>query len=212
MSETLQILEKLNTFYSGAFTQLITYTVGVLAFIGIVIPFAIATFQNRQMKKDQNSLSVQIGLELTVAKEDLKREIEELMSKREENLHQLVIEAKKEIDIEIKKIDGLAEARALHLQALSMVKTSPAASAFDALTAAAGYAKNKDERNLMAALRVFEDAIQTVQKEDFDQLDIDKACNETVESIDKLNANGRYAEDIKSLMRQIAEAKKRESK
>ena len=115
MSETLQILEKLNTFYSGAFTQLITYTVGILAFIGIVIPFAIATFQNKQLKKDQTSLSNQIANELIAAKEEMKREIEEQMSKRGEGLRKLVLETKNVIDSEIRNFDRLAFARCSEL-------------------------------------------------------------------------------------------------
>jgi hypothetical protein len=210
MSETLQILEKLNTFYSGAFTQLITYTVGILAFIGIVIPFAIASFQNRQLKNDQHSLSSQISAELAAAKDELNREIEEQMSKREEKLHQLVVETKSEIGLEIRKIDELALARSLHLQANSMADIDSAKSAADALAAAKGYAKYKDELNLIAVLHVFKSSIVQVNNENFDQYELDKKSNEAVESIEKLNQNGRYEADIKSIRREIAEAKKRD--
>lgn len=212
MSETLQILEKLNTFYSGAFTQLITYTVGILAFIGIVIPFAIASFQNRQLKKDQHSLSTQISTELIASKEDLKREIEEQISKREEKLRQLVVEVKKDIELEITRIDDLAMARALHLQANTTILSDPASAAYDALNAAHLYAKNKNEQNLMPVIRLFEDAIRKTNKQKFDQFDFDKACNEAIESIKKLNANGRYVDEIRSIKRQVVEAKKREAK
>lgn len=211
MSETLQILEKLNTFYSGAFTQLITYTVGILAFIGIVIPFAIATFQNKQLKKDQTSLSNQIANELIAAKEEMKREIEEQMSKREEGLRKLVLETKNEIDSEIRKFDRLAFARSVHLQARSLLVDYPASAAFDALNAAKHYATYKDEQNLISSLALFKEAIPKVCKTDFDDYDIKKACDDAVKSIEKLNEHGRYTQELKFIKQSVVEAEKRPS-
>jgi len=67
MSETLQILEKLNSLYSGAITQLISYTIGVLAFVGIVIPALMGILQSRQLKRDHAALTTYIENQISAA-------------------------------------------------------------------------------------------------------------------------------------------------
>jgi hypothetical protein len=42
MADAFAILERVNALYSTAFSQLIAYTVGVIAFIGVLVPIGIA--------------------------------------------------------------------------------------------------------------------------------------------------------------------------
>ena len=56
MDSTLEILEKVNAFYIGAFDQLIILTVSVLAFCGVLVPILISTYQNKQLKLQQEAL------------------------------------------------------------------------------------------------------------------------------------------------------------
>ncbi len=39
--DTLQVLEKVNSFYTNSFSQLITITIAILAFSGIILPIVI---------------------------------------------------------------------------------------------------------------------------------------------------------------------------
>lgn len=209
MSETLQILEKLNSFYSGAFAQLITYTVGVLAFIGILIPFGIATFQNRQMKRDQTTLSAHIALELAAAREQLSKEITEQISNREMKLQEQIKAMRQEIAREVKKIDSLASARTLHLQAAANLKSHPGKSTFDCLSAIPEYGDSGDERNLIAVLRLLESSVQKTTAEDFKNLSLEAARDGAIKVLEKLNQGGRYTQEIETLNRALAKAKER---
>src|SRR2546429_5366367 len=56
MSDTLTILEKINTFYSAAWTQLVVYTTILLAIVGGLIPLLINYYQNRKFKIEQETL------------------------------------------------------------------------------------------------------------------------------------------------------------
>nr|WP_315494130.1 hypothetical protein [uncultured Rhodoferax sp.] len=209
MSETLQLLEKLNSFYAGAFAQLVTYTVGVLAFIGILIPFGIAAFQNRQMKRDQNSLSNQIASELTEARIQLTKEFEEQFAARETKLQEQLKAMKQEIAKEVEKIDDLAMARSLHLQAAANLNTRPGSSTFDCLSAIPQYGASSDERNLIAILRLLESSLPLTTLEDFNLYEIDEVGEDAIKYLQKLNQHGRYAQEISLLKRSLAEAKVR---
>lgn len=209
MSETLQILEKLNSFYAGAFGQLVTYTVGILALVGVLIPTAIASFQNRQLKRDQNALSAQISAELLAAKTHLNAKLAEEIAMSEAKLKEFVGTTRAEIAEEITKIDELAKGRALHLQALTTRENSPSSSVFDCLSAVPSYVKGGDERNLRAVLIIFEDECARVYEDDFKILDIEDAKTLAVESLKPLNTTGRYTQDIRMINVLTAEAKQR---
>ena len=45
MSETLQILEKVNAYYSSSFTTLMTWTIALIGLIGVVVPLVFQVFQ-----------------------------------------------------------------------------------------------------------------------------------------------------------------------
>lgn len=56
MDETLIVLEKLNQFYSSSFSQLVNMTIGLLAFVGVIIPVLIGLYQNKQFKQEQSHI------------------------------------------------------------------------------------------------------------------------------------------------------------
>lgn len=205
----MQILEKLNSFYSGAFGQLITYTVGVLALVGVLVPAGIAAFQNRQLKRDQAALSAQISAELLTAKTELSAQFAKEIAAREEELRKLVQDAKQELGKEIKKIDELAIGRSLHLQALTAGRESPGTAVHDSLEAIRAYVRGGDERNLRAVLRIFEEAIEKVDQSDFKPFDLDECATSALEALKELNQAGRYADDMRMIRLKLDEAKQK---
>ena len=64
----IEIVDKVNSFYSGAFTQLITLTVAVLAFAGIILPILIQIIQSRTFRSEQESLKAHIDEQLKAVK------------------------------------------------------------------------------------------------------------------------------------------------
>lgn len=209
MSETLQILEKLNSLYSGAFSQLVTYTVGVLAFVGILIPLGIASFQNRQMKRDQAALSREIASSLAEARVQLFKEIEDQMTIREAKVQQLVADVKAEINLQVSKIDRAAMARSLHLQASASLATSPGSSTHDCLCAISEYVACSDERNLISVLRLLDSSLPKTDAAAFKLFDSEDASKNALKAIETLNTNGRYSQELKALRTGLADAKER---
>lgn len=207
MSNALQILEKVNTFYSGAFSQLVTFTVGLLALVGVLIPIAIATYQNRQIKHDQKTLNDKIENDLSAARLALSEQLAKDLSERDNAIKAIIDNAKKEIAAEIKKIDELGTARSLHLQAISRSETSPESSAADSLSAATAYAKGGDERNLRGVLSIWSHCITKVTSDDFKFFDFEDVSKQTIAALETLNATGRYTEDIRAIRREVEEAK-----
>ncbi len=76
MNETLTILGKVNSFYSGAWSQLIIYTSALFALIGIIIPILVQFYQKRVLKLEKESLEQIIKEETN----DIKKNINTLVS------------------------------------------------------------------------------------------------------------------------------------
>lgn len=109
MPDALQILEQVNSFYSDAFTQLIAFTVGLLALVGVLMPMGIAAYQNRQLKHDQKTLNEKIENELLAARLALSEQLAKNLATRDEALKALIETTKLEIAEEVRKIDELGK-------------------------------------------------------------------------------------------------------
>lgn len=211
MNDTLAILEKVNAFYSGAFSQLVTFTIGLLALVGVLIPIAIAAYQNRQLKHDQRSLSDKISHDLASAKRELSEQLEKDVTTRDDELRLLIASVKSEVAKEIQKTHELAIAGTLHLQALSNYEKEPQLAAVDCLDAISSYAAGGDERNLQAVITIFTKCIEKVTSETFKLYDFDEHARTATDALTALAANGRYTENIRSIRTGVEEARTRKS-
>jgi hypothetical protein len=209
MSDVLQILERVNGFYSGAFSQLVTFTVGLLALVGVLVPLVIASYQNRQLKHDKKTLSDKMDNDLSALKILLSEQLAKDLAARDDAIKALIDGAKKEIAAEIEKIDALGTARSLHLQALSNQTAIPASAAYDCLSAISSYAKGNDERNLQSVLHIFKDCVEKLSADDLKTHDFEAAAEAAVKALNRLNTNRRYMEDIRDIRRGIEAAKGR---
>jgi hypothetical protein len=59
-----QILEQVNAFYSTAFSQLVTITLIILGFGGVVLPLILQNMQIRSFRVERDNLKVQIKTEI----------------------------------------------------------------------------------------------------------------------------------------------------
>lgn len=75
MTETFAILERVNALYSNAFTQLITYTVGIVAFVGVLVPLTVALLQLWKSQGDRKLLEETIKTEVEKAKAAMQQEL-----------------------------------------------------------------------------------------------------------------------------------------
>ncbi len=70
------IIDNLNSLYSSAFGHLVDYTVGLLAFLGVIVPVVFYWFQNKQLKLDKEMLAKKISLEIDEAKTTIIKDIQ----------------------------------------------------------------------------------------------------------------------------------------
>jgi hypothetical protein len=54
--DTLQIIDKVNSFYSNSFSQLMTLTIAFLGFAGILLPIVLQLIQSRSFRLEERSL------------------------------------------------------------------------------------------------------------------------------------------------------------
>ncbi|WP_462172221.1 hypothetical protein [Pseudoalteromonas xiamenensis] len=189
----LEILEKVNSFYSASFSQLLTITLGLVAFIGVFVPVLTTYYQNRNIKIEKENLEEFINNKLESIKLEVTKEI------RDELLNDLSeFEDKQKSQIE-KVIAGV-----FYVQANAQLNKGFYKNAADSLfSAIVSSIKGKDELNLLRAFKLLIDrAIPNItQKEEPDFV----ALEERIESIEKelapLNANGRYSDTIRDLIK-----------
>ncbi|MBM3114952.1 hypothetical protein [Jeongeupia naejangsanensis] len=139
-------------------------------------------------------------------KYELTKHLEHALDSNNKKLEELINESKKEIAKEIGIIDALGNGRSFHQQALSMRDIMPASAASDALSAVMYYAAGNDERNLRAALVVWEECIPKCTNEELETFQYDRSVNDAIKALEGLNKNGRYAEDIRSIARENKKA------
>jgi hypothetical protein len=211
MNETLQILEKLNSFYSGAFTQLITYTIGVLAFVGIIIPGAISFLQSRQFKRDQKAHLEVIATEIDAAKVALLKELGEKIAETSTAFDARFSSLQKEIEAEVMRIEYLSLARTFHLQSIADDDTFKHGYGLDsAFSAANYYALGNDEANLMRAIVCISSALSKSTKESLECVElVEDAMKEVIGRLQKLNSTGRYKDVISEMRRDFTRARER---
>ena len=56
--DSLSVVESVNSFYSNAFSQLMTLTIAILAIIGVLMPLILQHIQSRSFRIEQKSLEV----------------------------------------------------------------------------------------------------------------------------------------------------------
>ncbi len=211
MSETLQILEKLNGLYANAFAHLIAITIGILAFAGIGFPLLISWIQNRQMKRDQNILSKQIIDSIADAEKKLREEILSEMAKEEEKLKAHVLAAKADIQVELSRMNYSHTGRVFHLQASqNSERKHHALCIMDCGNALENYCLAKEERNVQAIIGIFRVTWDHVYEADFNNIvELEPTITRGIEALDNIDANGRYTTDVFALRKALANSKKR---
>jgi len=86
----LEVLEKVDRFYAGAWERLTIYVTVVLAVAGILVPLAVNVWQRQQLRRDEAGLRDEIAKHMAALKSELEATIEaRLASMREE--HQAMI-------------------------------------------------------------------------------------------------------------------------
>jgi hypothetical protein len=183
MNETLQILERVNAFYTASFTQLVTFTGAVLALVGVILPITIALQQSRTLKRDQASLERTIQTELKRAEDHLLAKINAAIEESHKTNQEVVASVREDMKKEISKLRQLAYGTAQHVQAETAALNRDFRRCFkEAVEAGYHYAKSGDENNISAIFSLTDSSLPFLDKEYFEE---DPEINRFVERFTK---------------------------
>jgi hypothetical protein len=198
---SLKVLESVNTFYSQAFSQLMSITLAMLAFVGILLPILFAVYQHRLFKLERSSVAA-----------DVKSALLKVISSRIEEFDAHTSAAELKLEEQLKSFEAKMEERlanatggVFHVQGLTYVGNQQYLPAFESfIQAAIEHMKAHRENNLVRVLKLMSDdclprlnkddlSLEHRWKENFDEL------IRMLDQLNKTTANGRYADVIPKL-------------
>lgn len=200
MNETLAILEKVNSFYFNAWSQLLSYTSALFCVIGILVPILIQIYQKERLKLEEEKVRQSLADEIKKVKENLKEVILSEMERKEKDL--------------IEKIT-VSEGRSFHLQAASNFNERRYPVVLEsAICAAECYLSGKDELNLGRVLNLIKQVLLKISSDEFFA-----PAERFEEKLKKLkgllhdkNENGRYTDVIRDIGSGMTELEKKKGK
>jgi len=203
------ILERINTFYNTAWSQLVTFTFALLALVGGLIPLLISYYQNKQFKREQDALKKDINTEVVRVKGELIVDLEKKIEDNEKNW----LEKLEELQKKYEKQFSIAEGRAFHVQAGSSVDEKRYRLACeDYVISAKSYIKGEDELNLQRALNAIINTClpNVTAKELEDNSDLSDGLETLLSALKEADINGRYTDRIKAIRTAMNNARKKD--
>lgn len=208
------IANNINSLYSNAISQLTSYTFGVVALVGVLIPALVTLIQWRSLKAEKDNLERHISDEIIKAKlsirDELEAEMKRLVSSEESDLFSRIEGKFQELENKL----ACADASTFHIQGNSQV----AAGYYDLATedfcyATEGYLRGGDEQNGKRTLRlILEKCLPNIDKVDYERIDLDGKIDTLIVLLKEMNNNNRYTDHITDLIREKKVAKIREPK
>jgi hypothetical protein len=197
VADAFAILERVNALYSTAFSQLIAYTVGVIAFIGVLVPIGIAVLQQKRLAHDRAMLQLSL-------KADLENKLQELSGK----LDAKFAEEQKRLTMELARQEALTRGGLSHTSgAIAREAGQLGAALLLYANAICHTAQAREERNMRSAIANVVEMSKKADVPSMDvpaRMDIAQALHSSWQAVHTVNENNRYAEEIRSL--QIIEA------
>lgn len=203
------IISNINSMYNNV----ITVTLSLLGFVGVVLPFFLSFHQKRQLKADHTSLTVLISKEINAAKAELMETIKKDLANEISAIDKKVTDMKSEMSKAISKNGALIDAKVHHLQAISSLEKEAFVGAYDdCVSAMLNYAKALEETNLPTVMDnlLTKSILPKLNKKDFEtNTEMKKDFEEAIRVVNDINSNGRYETVIRALRIAFNEATNR---
>lgn len=180
---SIELINKVDSFYQSAWSMLIITGSIFLGVVGIIVPYAIQMYQNKNLKLSEEALKK------TISDHMLKQEVK-LTTSIDEKLKLL----SDKIDEEINKSSALATARTFHIQGnQSLKENSYIQAASDYHTAALNYSIANDSINLATVLDLVYDSLDKLNHEEIEELKVQGFdFIELINSVDKIFSDGTF--------------------
>jgi len=207
MNETLVILEKVNAFYSNAWTQLIGFAIVIFGVVGFIVPIIVQLMQNRAFKSGKDEIIKQLMVELEVK---YKQQEEKIKEENKKALEEIRTSFEK-IELKLEKQIACADAGTFHLQGNDLLYNkkyySEAAKSY--IKAISNYLYGDDEDNCRCVLNLLsDDCLPKLKKKDFkEDLELKEKMENFINELEKYNINGRYKGCITVLKQKVADIK-----
>lgn len=199
MNETLEILERVNTFYAEAWSQLLLFTIAAISIVGVIVPVLIHIIQSRSIKSEKQAMENLIEMRIGGIREEI--------FKRMQNEINTEIQAYRD---QLEKGIAKAEGGLFHLQGNTFIERGEiVVSTYSMAYAATKYLDAEDECNLRRVLNVITDTclpkldISSLTDEYMNNREI---LDELIKSLAEKNENGRYSDDIRSIKKGLKTA------
>jgi hypothetical protein len=205
------ITSNINSLYSNAISQLTSYTFGVIAVVGVLMPIIVSVIQSKSLKAEKENLEKYISDEVSKIKSTLRNEISNelmlLIQSEESKLISLIEQKYKILEDKLE----CANARSFHLQGNSLVAKGYYAMAVEDFCASTkGYLKGSDELNGQRTLRILiQDCLTKINKDDYESNELDESLDGLQEFLAEINQNSRYSDQLAKLGRERKTAKNR---
>jgi len=212
--DTLQLIDKVNSFYSNSFSQLITLTIAILGFSGVILPIVIQFIQTRIFRIEQKSVQSQISQEIQAARHELKKDIESDFAVEKANMKLLLDEQIKSVKQLIEEQSALSTGTSFFVQAKINLETKDyVQAATDYACAAKWLLIGKDDLNGQRAIdSLLNRCLPLLSSRSFDHgSDLENSIKILLKQLELRNENNRFYDAMKDITIGIANAKKRTS-
>lgn len=198
------ITNNINSLYSNAISQLTSYTLGVVAIVGILIPVLVTLIQWRSLKVEKDNLEKHISDEIAKVKSNIRVELETEIKQQV-----LAVESNLLVRIEdrfkvLEKQLECADASSFHIQGnANIAKKSYGFAARDFCHATKGYLSGGDELNGPRTLRLLiESCLPNIDKDNYEKNELGEKIDELIAFLKEINENKRYSDSIAQLNRE----------
>ncbi len=207
-TDALQILERLNHFYSDSFTQLITLFGILCGVVGFIFPILLWMVQKRLFKAENKEIKNAIQKELREEYDQEVKKISDEYLKREKKYEEKIAEMERKLNQEIEKVN----AGVYHVQGNILLESRRFLSAFLSFVKAGnGNIAGNDEMNLKKIMKsINKICLPRIRKSELESdEDVVKNYEKFLKALTDYNTNGRYAEELKNMKSEYKKASQR---
>ncbi|MBN3083270.1 hypothetical protein H4F49_21880 [Pectobacterium polaris] len=206
--DALEILDKVDSFYSKSFNALLLLIIAMIGIVGVAIPLVISFYQTRLLKKQNSELKKSIDNEVSIKLSDLKASLyldnKNEMLKLEDDvivkIDGVISKIKSEYRDEINKAKAESLARINHLGAVSsIVNKEYGAGAVFYFYAGVNYIEYNNHRKLRSLIEVILREVIKQIPSDYREPLLNKAYDEFIKKLSLFNVDSIYSDNINEL-------------
>lgn len=204
--DTLEILEKVNSFYTNSFSSLQNIIFAIIAFLGVILPLAISFYQTRKLKLEKDNLEkamlVEFNASILAIEVKIQNEQRESIELIDSEFKKAIGELKKEINEQLNTIKSEYKGLLFHSMASTFAREKLWGSAIKYCLMAARFHINAgSENNLKKILALLITILKSKVKDKEHLENNNRGYDLFIKSINKYNKKSIYDVEIDEVKR-----------